>query len=294
MLRLFSTTAIVAFSVSVLLMPAESTTQSVMNPAAQEWFDEAMKAFLDENYPKAAELFEQSLDKDPNNVDILCWLAKSEAYELGERAKRGASRLSLLPQGRRVQNLYTRAYEMDPDNLSARLGYAVLLRDIPDGLLGGDVDKAEEILKSILEEDPTYVLAYHHLGNLYIRKRGQIDFGIHFLRRALEIAESKELTLEEQEYLGNTYHALGKALLEETSDAEAAIPFLEKSSEMDPSNIVTLIDLTAAYKQLNRDEDARKTLAKAVELAKERDYRYFYRDLRQTARALGMSREINL
>lgn len=261
---------------------------------ASDTFQQGCNAFYHENYQKAQQIFENLVEQHPQNAEMVCWLAKSKAFQLEEKAKRGASRLTLLPAGREIYNLYNKAVELNPENKRARLGYAIILRDIPARILGGDLEKAETMLKNLLEEDPTYYLAYHHLGNLYIHKKDQVDKGITLLKRAVDVAENHDINRYDKQYLSRTYHAIGKAYLHKKDQPEDAIPFFEKTLEMEPDFISGMIDLVDAYQRTNQKQEANEILGEVASLAKQREYKYFYDDIRDAAKKLGLENEINL
>lgn len=249
--------------------------------------------FFGEQFEQAEAVFQKCYDQNPQSADATSWLAKVKAYRLGERAKRGESKLSLIGPGREVQQLYTKAYELDPDNPRAQIGYAILLRDVP-GMLGGDLDKAESILEGLLQKDPTNVLACHHLGNLYIRKKDNIERGLYFLKRAVEVSQMKEMTPEEAFYINRTYHAIGETYLEEKEEPAEAVEYLKQALELDNQHANAMIDLAEAYRQLDQEAEAREALKVAARFCKENEYKFFYSDLRNTARKLDMEKEINL
>ncbi len=260
--------------------------------SVEEAVEKGKTFFNQEQFDKAEEYFTYSVEKKPDNPDYLCWLAQTKAFILKEKTIKGVSKLSLLGQGRKVKNLYEKAYEIDPRHERARIGYAIILRDIP-GLFGGDLSRAEKMLKEVIEDNPESFIAYHHLGTLYIRKHEKLRHGIEYLKKAIEIAESKEdLTLEEKDRLANTYHALGKTFLEELEDSEQAIQDFEKSLKLDDNNVVTMIDLSRAYTLQDKQSNARKYLKNAAKIAAANEYEYFYDDIRSSAKELDMRDEI--
>ncbi|MBI1389863.1 MAG: tetratricopeptide repeat protein [bacterium] len=276
--------------VSLAGTPAFSKDAAAATMPIDAAFEKAKDLFLNEKFKEAEETFRRCLEAQPKNAEIMSWLAQSIAFVLGEQAKQGASRLSLLPLGQDVRSLYSRAMEIDPNSERARIGYALILRDLP-GILGGDVDKAEAILTKVLEQDPENILACHHLGNLYIRKKDEVQKGLHFLKRALEVAENKELTREDKFYLGGTWHAIGKTYLENLEEPETALPYLKKSVEMDPNDANPFLDLAEAYRQTGQEDLARQTLRDCIKFCKDRKYKFFYSDVKKLARKLGIEDE---
>jgi Tfp pilus assembly protein PilF len=69
----------------------------------------------------------------------------------------------------------------------------------------GDVDKSEEVYRSLLDKDPNYVGAYYHLGKLY-EETGRLTLASQTYKTGIEIAN-----------LGKDFHAaseLQQALME--------------------------------------------------------------------------------
>ncbi len=278
-----------------LLSPVE--TQATSNTSntldAEEIFQRGKEFYLEHKFDQAKILFQQCVNQEPKNAEYLCWLAQSMSYALAEQAKQGASKLTMMPEGKMIRNLFTKAVEIAPSNERARLGYAILLRDIP-GWLGGDLEEAEKILKELLKENPHNIFAYHHLGNLYIRKEENFKKGIQYLMDGIKEAESRTLASEEQMFLDNMYHAVGKAYLESLEKSEEALPYLEKSFAINSTSVVTMIDLIQAYRNLGRKEKAGEILHKAAEIVKDRKYKRFKKDIELAAKRLDMEKEINL
>lgn len=263
------------------------------NTPVEDAFQQGVDLFLDEQYDEAQDVFRQCAERDPKNAEYLCWQAQAKAFGLGERAKRGASVFSLISDGRAVRDLYEKAIEIDPGNERARIGHAVILRDIP-GWLGGDLAEAEELLRSVVRDNPNNFYAYHHLGTLYIRKKEKPEEGLDYLQQALQTADGQTLTAEEKLKLAGTYHALGKTYLEELREPVKALPYLEKSRALQPDNVVMLLDLAEAYRAFNMTAKAKDTLRGANDIIKSRDYSHFRDDLVKAAKKLDMRKELGL
>ena len=270
---------------------ADIKTRSISN--SKKLFDEGKELFLHEKYTEAETCFKQCVEQEPDNSDYLCWLAQSSARILSERGKKGTPKLSMLGEGRKIYALYTKAIQADPSSERARVGYAVLLRDVPSWL-GGDLKKAERMLREVQRDNPQNIFAAHHLGTLYIRKLKKYEEGIDYLKQVLRIADERELTTEEKLHLPNTYHAIGKTYLENLNDAEKAIPYLEKSLESHSNSVVTLLDLVTAYQKVDSINEARLSLRKAAKIVKARKYKYFNDQLTREAKKLKMQKELKI
>lgn len=288
-------TILIALSVTALASPclAQGKEANAATTINEDPIQHAEDLFFSYQYDEAEKNFREILKKNPKDAEVMAWLAQTLAYKMGEQAKKGASKLSLISDGSEVKTLYTKAYEIDPKNERACLGYAILLRDLP-GLLGGDLDKAEEILMGLIKENPEKVLAYHHLGNLYIRKKEDYQKGMHFLKRALEVAKEKDLTDEEAFYLNHTYHSIGKTYLEDLDEPQQALDYITKALELKPEFPLAMLDLTETYRQLDQLDKAKSELFKVFAYCKEHKYKMFYSDIKKSARQLKVSEQIDL
>jgi tetratricopeptide (TPR) repeat protein len=272
---------------------SEESNAQLSNLLIGDAFQKGVDLFLAKDYTQAEGVFRQCLEREPNNAEYVCWLAQTLGLLLGERAKKGASSLSLLPDGRTVNSLYDKAIELDPTNQRARIGHAVILRDIP-GWLGGSVKKAEEILRGVLKDNPQNLSAMHFLGTLYIRKYKKYEEGIGYLEQAVETSAKKPITPEEQYNLSNTYNAIGIAYLENLEKPDRAIPYFEKSLKIEPNSPVALLGAVEAYRTVDRIEDAKTTIRKAADVIKKNEYARFSKDLAKEARLLNMKKELDL
>ncbi len=286
---------IIALISSVLISPCLSQGKEAHASSftPNNTIEHAQKFFFSTQYDKAEKLFRQSLEKNPQDAETMAWLAQTLAYKMGEQAKRGASKFTLISDGSEVKSLYTKAYELDPTNERAQLGYAILLRDLP-GILGGSLKKAEEILTGLIQSNPKKVLAYHHLGNLYIRKKDEYQKGLGYLKQALEVAKEKDLTDEEAFYINHTYHSIGKTYLDELDEPQQALDYIIKALELKPDFPLAMLDLTETYRQLEKLQQAKEQLFKTVAYCKQHEYKMFYSDIKKTARQLKVSKEIGL
>lgn len=272
---------------------SEENNPQLSNLMVEDAFQKGVDLFLAKDFAQAEGVFRHCLQRKPDSAEYTCWLAQTQGQILGERAMKGASSLSLLPDGRAVNTLYDKAMELDPKNQRARIGHAVILRDIP-GWLGGSVKKAEEILRGVLADNPQNLSALHYLGTLYIRKYKKYDEGIGYLEQALETAQKIQPTPEERSNLSRTYHAIGMTYLDDLEKPDKAIPYLEKSLAIEPNSPVALLDAVEAYRSVERVDDAKTTLRKAAEIIKKNEYDRFNKELAKEARKLNMKKELGL
>ncbi len=258
---------------------------------AESVFTKGEELYYQEKFDQAKPYFEKSLELEPNNAETMCWLAQTIANILEERAKKGASRFSMISEGEYMWELFRKAVELDPKSERARIGNAVMLRDVP-AMFGGNVDEAERILLEVVSENPENVIALHHLGTLYVRKKNEPAKGIHYLREVIRIERQGELNREERMRIPHSYNALGAAFMNHYNKPEVAVEYLEKSVELDPDNVPDLLDLVHAYEAVGKTEQAKKTLRTAVELINRNDHILFKDEAKKAAQKLNMSREL--
>ncbi len=270
---------------------AESSQSGELQP--KELFQQGKEYYLDQRFSAAEILFRKCVDQEPENVEYICWLAQSMSYVMAEQAMQGTSKIALMPIAKTVRDLYYKAIEIDPLSERARIGYAILMRDIP-GWLGGDLDKAEKILHEMLKENSNNIFVLHHLGNLYIKKRDKYEKGLEYLKRVVQIKESQKLTSEEKMQIPRTYHAIGKTYLEHLENYEKAVQHFEKSLSLDKNSIVTMLDLTEAYRLNQQKQKAQELLRKAAEIVRSREYERFSDKISSTAKKLDMEKEIDI
>ncbi|MEW6235430.1 MAG: tetratricopeptide repeat protein [Candidatus Omnitrophota bacterium] len=272
---------------------AAKITTPINDFSVVEIFKKGKEFYLAQNYIDAEPLFQQCVKLEPKNAEYLSWLAQTIAFLLADQAMKGASNLTLLPEARKVRELYQKAIDADPKNERARLGYAIILRDIP-GILGGSIKKAESILKGVIKDNPENIFALHHLGTLYIRKKNDCQKGLECLKKVIAISQKKVLSPEEKLRLGATYHALGKTYLEELNDASQAVPFLEKAAEMNEDSVLAFLDLAEAYRIEKQIAKAKDCLLKAVKISAAHEYKRFDDDIKSSAKKLNMKKELGL
>jgi tetratricopeptide (TPR) repeat protein len=285
--RLIGQTSAVCL-LAVILLPGELL--ALDKDPVRKWFNKGKGCYFQRRFSEAERYFRRCLKEVPTSAEYRCWLAQTISYILEEQALRGASKLSLLSEGQAIRTLYIEAMELNPRSWRARLGYAIILRDVP-GWLGGDLDEAETILRGILQESPDNIFALHHLGTLYIRKRGEYQRGIKYLKHVLQVAEKKALDPEEKMRLPHTYHALGRTYYDHLEKPATAVHYLEKATSIDPFSPRTLIDLSKAYYTLARPDDAEETLRSAVEIAMDRGYKRYLREIGVTAQEFHFKKE---
>jgi len=118
--------------------------------AATACTEEGLALFVEEDYKKAAHVFERAVADSPKSADCRLWLGR--AY--GRRAERmsGLARIGALSLGRKLRVKFTEAVELEPRNLVALQSLFDFHVEAP-GIVGGDVDQARALAKRIAAID---------------------------------------------------------------------------------------------------------------------------------------------
>jgi TolB-like protein len=112
---------------------------------------------------KAVQAYEQAVALGPNNAEALASYSSMVQYEMSDPAS--------------AIELYRRAIELDPQNVSLK---TQLARALPDG-------ENIRMLEGIVAEHPDYAIAYRDLAFAYSDLEFRHDKGIRVLRRAYEL-----------------------------------------------------------------------------------------------------------
>ncbi len=267
-----------------------SDNYQLSNLMPQDAFKKGVDFFISKDLSEAENVFRYCIEQEPQNAEYTCWLAQTLAFSLAERAKKGASSLSLLPDGRKVKNLYNKAMELDPTCERARIGQAVILRDIP-GWLGGSVKKAEEIFLDVLKKNPKSLSGMHFLGTLYTKKLQEYEKGIDILLEAIALSKTMELTEEQKLKMARTYHAVGKTYLDNLNQAEKSISYFKQSLVFDPFSPVTFLDLVEACRETDNLTEAKENLHIVADIIHQNNYKRYNKDLAKAARQLKVNKK---
>ena len=118
----------------------------------------------------------------------------------------------------------------------------------------GNLQKAEEICKEVLELQPNNADALHLLGLLYYQLKNYV-YAIQFIRKALEFSPSDP----------DAYYDLGNAL-HEKGDLDEAITCYQKALHFDPNFIEAYNNLGFALQDKGQLDEAITCYQKAIEL----------------------------
>lgn len=141
----------------------------------------------------ADQLLTQSLDLAERAVqaddrDALAHFARFCA--LGEQARRSGASLSSLVKLWALRSAVDRTLELAPDFPDALLGKGALLCSVP-GLLGGDPDEGERLVRRAVEIDPDYVGARLFLAERLLERGARAEAASE-ASHALAAAERKQ------------------------------------------------------------------------------------------------------
>jgi Flp pilus assembly protein TadD len=117
-------------------------------PDAEAYLLSGKNWFMLGDYKRATEFFEKAAALAPTNSDYELWLGRA----WGRRAESG-NWLTAGVYASRARQYFERAVALDPRNHEAKNDLFDFYLNAP-GLLGGGIDKAEAIARSIAEERP--------------------------------------------------------------------------------------------------------------------------------------------
>jgi tetratricopeptide (TPR) repeat protein len=268
-------------------------------------FDQAMQLFRQRLWTESAAAFAECEKKDPANNDALLYRGKA-LVNLGKFEEADAALDSYRqnhPQSDDAAYLlaYVRFRENQPkESLQLFTDAAKLKRPTADDLkvvaldyvLLSDYDDAARYLEESLAIDPGNIEARYHLGRvryqqnrfdlaivafqevirrdprnikaqdnlgLSLEARNEVDAAIAAYREAIKLDENSPVH-DEQPYLN-----LG-ALLGKSGRPEEAVSLLVRAAAIAPTSGKIHYQLSKAYFDLNRFEDARREAEKAVSL----------------------------
>jgi len=199
-----------------------------------------------ETLKRAAEYFQQAIDKDPGYA--LAWAGLADCY-----AVYGALEvLSPVEAGPRAKEAANRALELDETLAAphAALGFAKTVYD-------WDWSGGEREFKRAIELNPTYATA-HQWYSVDLTVTGRLDEAIAEMKRA---QEADPLSLMESAVAGRTFYFARRY--------DQAIEQLLKTIEMDPKFLRAHWWLAVAYEQVGRHEEAIAECEKALSLFRE-------------------------
>ncbi len=135
--------------------------------------------FMQGDYKKAIEFFEKAVARQPSSSDAVLWLGRA----WGRRAET-SNPFSAMGYASKTRQAFEKAVALDPNNHEAKNDLFDFYLNAP-GMIGGGVDKAEAIAKSIARERPA---EYEFEEAQVAEKRGDPGSAEAHLRRAMELS----------------------------------------------------------------------------------------------------------
>jgi len=252
-------------------------------------FDQAMQLFRQRLWTQSADAFAECEKNDPAKTDALLYRGKAlvnlgkfeeaaaalESYRQNHpRSDDAAYQLAYVRfrqnQPKESLRLFTDAARLKhptADDLKVVALDYVLLSDYDDEAryhLGrvryqqNRFDLAIAAFKEVVRRDPRNIKAQNNLG-LSLEAKNEIDAAITAYREAIKLDKNAPVH-EEQPYLN-----LG-ALLAKSGRPEDAVSLLSQAEAIAPDSGKIRYQLSKAYFDLNRFEDARREAEKAVTL----------------------------
>jgi Flp pilus assembly protein TadD len=156
--------------------------EQVSTPDSDAYLLSGKNYFMLGDYKRATEYFEKALALSPNSSDDELWLGRA----WGRRAETGGW-LMAGPHASKARQCFERAVALDPRNREAKNDLFDFYLNAP-GFLGGGIEKAEAIAKSIANERPPE--SEFEQAQIAERRKDYASAEAH-LRRAMELAPNE-------------------------------------------------------------------------------------------------------
>jgi Flp pilus assembly protein TadD len=196
--------------------------------------------FMMGEFRKAQEAFEKAIAADSNNSTYYHWLGKS----YGRRAET-SSFVTAPGYASKARQNFEKAIALDPRNKEAINDLFEYYLEAP-GFLGGGLDKAAALVKTIGALDPA---EYHYALAAMAEHRKEYNSAEQHLRRAVEIAPRQ---------VGRVID-LAKFLAKQGKEQESEALFAE-ADKIAPNDPKVLFARADSYIRAKRNLDAAKAL----------------------------------
>ncbi len=204
-------------------------------------------------YPRAAQLMEDGLKRDPTNPLGMLYLAT--AFEK-------------MGNWRRAVQVYQHAIDLKlaSDQIYSRLGKAYLRLH--------QLDQAARAMARADEINPTDLDNLRNLATAYLQ-----------LNRVIEAEKTFRAILVQSDRYAAAYNGLGLVAIRR-GDAESARRNFEKAVELDPTQVEPLLNLGVLYQKTGNKEQALHYLNLFLEKASPKEYGHMFPDVREAIREL--------
>lgn len=162
---------------AVLLLTAAAASAAPMSLCDER----GVELYMEEDYKGAEKEFQAAVERADDDPDCRIWLGRA----IGRRAERasGFAKLGAFSLAKQVRRQFAKAVELDPDHLVALQSLFGYYSEAP-GIIGGDLDKAEELTSRIEKLDRAE--GFRARAVLHV-KRDEFDQAEAALRRAIEV-----------------------------------------------------------------------------------------------------------
>jgi len=202
--------------------------------------------YMKGEFKKASDAFERAVQQNPANSDYQHWLGRA----MGRRAE-SASFVTAPGYASKARQCFEKAVQLNPQNMEAVNDLFEYYKEAP-GILGGGLDKAQELVSGIKQSDPA---EYHFALAQLAEKRKEYSFAEQQLRKALELAPRQV----------GRFIDLARFLAKRGRYQESDALFL-KAEAIAPNEPKLLFAKANTYIQTKRNlEEARELLKKYLE-----------------------------
>ena len=225
--------------------------------------------YRQQRYPQAEDYFRRALEADPEDIETRLRLAKlyedtdrvDEAVKIYQAIKDEAVGTQQSDAAdRRLRSLLSKKADKLVEPLLASDSEVVdvdvehLIDEGKAILEAGSVDGARKIFEALLKWAPDNAQAHYWLGQVYVKKKKQVD-GLILIKRGVELAPTNA---EFWAGLGDVYRQAGYA-----GEARKA---LDEAVRLAPKNADYWLAIADADTTLGNRQRAQEELAKVVEL----------------------------
>jgi cytochrome c-type biogenesis protein CcmH/NrfG len=193
----------------------------------------------EQRFDELAEVYANSLAKDPKDIDAL--VRHADALANGGH----------LPEAAKE---FEAALEGDPENVIAMVGLAMVHKELKE------FDQAEKLLQKVLSKQPDHVLARFTLASVYEEKR-ELDKAIEEWKKLIALpGEGDDVEARRAEYWAHLGFAYG-----ELDRQKEALDAFAKAKELGGNDERFETFFVQALLNAERPTDARKAVDEALQ-----------------------------